>query len=358
MTLDTDILIVGAGLSGVVAAYRLLEQNPKLKVGIVEARDRVGGRILSVPTEYGAFDVGPTWFWPHHTHVRALAEELGVGVFRQYDTGLGVFEAGQGQAVRLFRPDPELTQPAFRLVGGVGSLVDALVDRLPAGAITLSQPVHKITADPDGLTVSTAENQYQAKHVCVTLPPRLTTNLIEFDPPLPSPVWQVMQNTQTWMGQAMKVVVVYDKPFWREKGLSGLGVSYVGPVQQFHDACPAGAEVGALFGWLGNESWGRRLSVEARKEAVVEQVGRMYGGFGRELLAYAECNWSTEPYTTHTPIPEHDHPEYDHPLLQQAQYANRLHWLTAEASPVNGGYLDGAIYLAQQIARHCLLYLS
>lgn len=351
MTLDTDILIVGAGLSGLVAAYRVLERNPGVSVRVLEARERVGGRIWTIRDGFGVFDVGPTWFWSHHRHVRALADELGVGVFEQYDVGQGVFEGAQGQPLQRFRQDPALREVAFRLVGGADGLVRGLMDRLPAGTVLFSHQADKIVAQADELqvlaTVAGETRRFRARQVGVALPPCLVADTIAFEPPLPPPVSEALRGTQTWMGQAMKVAVAYERPFWREVGLSGLGVSYVGPVQQFHDACPAGAEQGALFGWLGNGSWARAVSVAERKRAVVEQVGRMFGVPGREPIAYAECNWAKEPYTSQTLLAERDHPPYGHPLLQQAQCSGRVHWLSAEVSTVNGGYLDGAIYRGQ-----------
>ena len=41
------------------------------------------------------------------------------------------------------------------------------------------------------------------------------------------------------MGRAMKVIVRYEQPFWRSKGLSGIGISFAGPVFRFHDASTA-----------------------------------------------------------------------------------------------------------------------
>lgn len=63
----TKVAIIGAGLAGLSAARRL--QQAGVEFVLVEARDRLGGRILTAgengpPSEDG-FDLGPSWYWPH-----------------------------------------------------------------------------------------------------------------------------------------------------------------------------------------------------------------------------------------------------------------------------------------------------
>lgn len=81
-----DVVVIGAGLSGLAAARKLL--NAGKSVRILEARDRVGGRVENQAlknggvTELGAAFVGPT-----QDRVIALADELGIDTFLEYDTG-------------------------------------------------------------------------------------------------------------------------------------------------------------------------------------------------------------------------------------------------------------------------------
>lgn len=166
-----------------------------------------------------------------------------------------------------------------------------------------------------------------------------------------------MQDTQTWMGQAMKAVLVYPRPFWRAMGLSGLAISHSGPVAQWHDATPFEGAPGGLFGWVNNHSPVRKLPPAERQAAIISQATRLFGPAAAEPLHYAECDWSREPYTHAPPgqlVPEVEQPAYGHPLLQAAHFNGRLHWAGAEVSPRYGGYLAGAIEAGQAAATRVL----
>lgn len=70
-------------------------------------------------------------------------------------------------------------------------------------------------------------------------------------------------NKPTWMAGHAKVVAIYERPFWRDSGLSGFVSSRVGPLQEIHDASPE-AGSGALFGFLG-------IPVEVRQQLGKEK---------------------------------------------------------------------------------------
>ena len=74
-----EVLVVGAGLSGLAAAYRLSQAG--VDVGVVEARRRVGGRAWRVPVGDAEFDAGCEALDHEHVDLRKLAGELGVGVW-------------------------------------------------------------------------------------------------------------------------------------------------------------------------------------------------------------------------------------------------------------------------------------
>jgi monoamine oxidase len=72
--------VVGAGLAGLTAAYEL--QQAGAEVVVLEARDRVGGRVWSRRLENGAVvEMGAEFLLPGNTAIRELAGELGLGLW-------------------------------------------------------------------------------------------------------------------------------------------------------------------------------------------------------------------------------------------------------------------------------------
>ena len=102
-----DVIIVGAGLSGLTTAYRLQQAN--IPFIILEARDRLGGRILTVCNETGTpIEMGATWLGKKHTAVNALLRELKIGISEQYMGEQAIYEALSTSPPQLVQLPPKM----------------------------------------------------------------------------------------------------------------------------------------------------------------------------------------------------------------------------------------------------------
>ncbi len=90
---EADVAVVGAGLAGLVAARRLAAAG--LRPVVLEARERVGGRLLNEEIGDGkVVEVGGQWIGPTQERIAALAAELGVATFPTHDEGRHLLEIG------------------------------------------------------------------------------------------------------------------------------------------------------------------------------------------------------------------------------------------------------------------------
>ena len=90
----TEVIVVGAGLAGLVAARDLVRAG--VAVTVLEARDRVGGRTLSTTLDGQTIDLGGQWIGDKHARLRRLASELGVESFAQHSRGKKVLARTDG----------------------------------------------------------------------------------------------------------------------------------------------------------------------------------------------------------------------------------------------------------------------
>ena len=87
---QVEVVVVGGGLSGLVAARNVRRQGRSVLV--VEARDRVGGRLLNHELRDGSvIESGGAFIGPTQGRIKRLSRELGVDTFEQYVAGNNIY---------------------------------------------------------------------------------------------------------------------------------------------------------------------------------------------------------------------------------------------------------------------------
>jgi monoamine oxidase len=468
--IEADVAIVGAGLAGLVAARRIAAAGKRPLV--LEARDRVGGRLLNEEIGEGkVVEVGGQWIGPTQERIAALAGELGVATFPTHDEGrhlieiagkltsysgpiaaasVGLvrdlsraispaalidFEQARARLDRMARGVP-LEQPwlapkaldwdgqtfatwigrntktaaarsLFELAteavwaaepsdvsllhvlfythagGGFNTLLGtdggAQQDRFHGGSqriallmaeqlsedrVRLAAPVRRIehseggvtihadgpAGEPDGLVA-------RARRAIVAVPPTLAGR-IAYDPPLPARRDQLTQRMP--QGTVIKTMAIYERPFWREQGLSGQAASDGGPARVVFDNSPPDGSPGVLLGFLEGRlarQWGARDAAE-RREAILAGHARLFGAEAARPERFIERVWAEEEWTRGCYgclMTTGGWTEYGRALREPI---GTIHWAGAETATVWNGYMDGAVQSGERAAAEALAAIN
>lgn len=346
------MVVVGGGVAGLNVARRLTAAG--VAFALVEARDRLGGRVLTVDDGTSAYDLGPSWFWPQvQPALGALVSELGLTSSPQRSDGDVVFERMSREPAQRCTP-VEPVSGSMRLDGGATTLVRALARDLPPDAVHLGTCVTGLALLDDGVRVhhrdAAGDGSTDARHVVVALPPRLLEASVALDPAPTRETAELWRGTPTWMAAQAKFFALYDTPFWVEDGLSGTVQSLVGPLLEIHDATTRSGGA-ALMGFLGVGPADRQaLGEQALTEACVGQLARVFGPRARSPRSTILHDWATEPLTsTAADLVSGGHP-VPAPVWVDGPWADTLLLAGSEVSPSEGGYLAGAVEASTRAA--------
>lgn len=354
--MTTDILVVGAGISGLVCALLLTDAGHSVRV--LESRSVPGGRIRSLlDLEGGQYlgDLGPTWVWPkYQERVQHWSARLGLELYSQFNSGDGVYDSGPSQAVQHLSLPGQIG--IRKILGGPQAIIQALVRKLPKGTLICRSRVKSIVVHSNFLELSGEEQSWRSQQVIIATPPRVARQTIRWEPPLSRSLSQALSSTPTWMASQAKAVVTYDKPFWRELGLSGRIASRSGPIVEGHDHCGPDGTPAAIFGFLG---WPHKLRAELGQDLqthIFEQMKRCFGQDSPNPLAIHVEDWATDPLVA-TPkdlIEEPSHPITGPSVLREGQAEGRIWFAGSETSNRSPGLIEGAFDSAERTVKNIL----
>ncbi|MBG0831532.1 FAD-dependent oxidoreductase [Planomonospora sp. ID67723] len=449
---EVDAVVVGAGLAGLLAARRLHQAG--MNVVVCEAKDRVGGRMLTMTSTTGVpVDAGAAWVGPGQKAVLALLEELGIGLIPQYDDGanllhvdgrtyryqgsippvgpIGLLDLGRAQyaldrmahrlgpppwhgayARRLdaqtlggwmrrhvhthagrmvfeavtasgfgCRPDA-LSLLAFSAhVGGAGGLssllevsgalkyriaggADSLTTRLAAdlgGRVLTGHPITHISrTDRTACVNGPGSTSITARHVLIATDPA-TARAIAHDPPLPTARADLQRRWQ--MGHGSKTHLIYSRPWWRDRGLTGAAITECGLARMTFDVSPPDPDApGVLLAFVDlsnvdDPNLLRPGAAPERERQVLDDLEALFGEQVRDRLDYLEHDWAAEPWQSGcVPAPPPGLLASHHPWL--ARPIGPLHWAGAETSYLWEGHMDGAVRSANRAVTEILTVAS
>lgn len=212
--------------------------------------------------------------------------------------------------------------------------------------LLLETPVRRISQNDHGVLVSTPSGEINAKYAVVTVPPAMRAE-IEFYPALPE---QAVGMTRTWrMGALSKAFVAYDRPFWRENGLSGEALTDTGAVFITFDVSPSPSGPGVLMTFCDPRAFDG-FSPKERRNRAIKQVVDLFGPQAANPIDYVDHCWGLESFSPGGPNPAvgpFATTSYG-PALSEPH--GRIHWAGTETAGEWAGCLNGAVLTGQRAA--------
>jgi monoamine oxidase len=341
---ETDIIIIGAGLTGLTLAYYLKQHS--IDVILIEARERLGGRIYTKRSPNNPpIELGATWVSTQHTLLLDLINELELQTFEQELGESAIYEAISTSPFQLVSL-PGADSPSYRIKNGTDQVIEQLASKIDDQKIYTNQTIKSIHKREGSVIAKSNTHTFNGTIVVSTLPPLLFANSIVVNPPLPSALLEKASKTHTRMGDSIKIALTYKEKFWNEKHLSGTIFSNVGPIPEMYDHSNFEVSQFALKGFFNGAYFG--IQRDERLKLALSQLEKYYGKQVTNFIGYEEIVWKNERYTSAASneyiLPHQNNGDL---LYQQGYLNNSLFLAGTETSPVSSGYMEGAISSAK-----------
>ncbi len=239
---------------------------------------------------------------------------------------------------------------------GLGAQTISLrVARALGDRVHLSAPVRRVEQTGGGAVVTADGLVVRCRHVVCAVPPVLSAR-IDWVPGLT--VARDALSQRAPQGALIKVEALYDRPFWREAGLSGAAVSDTGPAKITYDVSQRDGGPYGLLGFVGGDE-ARRFSGRPAelRAAVLDNLATYFGPDALSPVDVVVQDWSREVWSRGCPVavlPPGALSAYGPALTAPVGV---VHWAGTETSGYWRGYMDGAVRSGERAAREVLAAL-
>jgi monoamine oxidase len=345
------IIVIGAGMSGLVAAYELVRVGHD--VTILEARDRIGGRVLTIRSPFSNnhfAEGGAARIKPSHN--------LTLGYANHFNLNLDPFYATSGDYVNMSNGNREIISNNTYLNTSYGSILRNEYLKIRGGSdllphsfynssalnnkIYLGVPVTSIHQQNNNVTVQTSNgNQFIADRVLCTVPITVL-NKIQFTPPL-SPEKQTAMNGGYRYAPSTRVYMQFQNRFWENESLNGWGNSDI-PEEIWQPTWDLAGSTGIIMSYL---RWTAAqemdaLSEEERINYILSRWENIFPGAASSLQSGMSQSWAEEEWSKGawaSPTGSQDAALANHIGLAE----DRIHFAGEHASD-DHGWMQGALF--------------
>src|SRR3954454_14109827 len=240
-----------------------------------------------------------------------------------------------------------------RIEGGA-QLISIKMTQQLGKRVLLGAPFRRVDQGHVGVRVWIDKYYVSGKRAILAIPPAIAGRIV-FHGGMTDLRDQLMQRMP--QGTLRKFEAIYEKPFWRDKGLSGQCISNIGPIKVTFDASPKDGSPGVVLGFIGGTSarqWTNR-SPEDRKKACLDQLQGFFDDTqAQNVTAVYEKDWPADRWAIGCPVgvmAPGTLLDFG-PALKDP--VGKIHWAGTETSDYWCGYMDGAVRSGERAAAEVL----